>query len=553
MRRTLLKSQAPPQNLTHAANSIQGRVVAEYHRLAGFVFPHTERLNEQFLRRLKRMNFDDKTVAALLKLTAGAAAGILTGGHDIGGFLEEVEYNGRRLAKLNVPPTRASTALEEYDAIMLAALKPPADVVWAIGQLRSNMLLVLNDAYYQVREAEAETFFALFQGGLLSQNLDELLTCFLDVLQRYCRSDLACAYLAAPGGWEVRGATGRPSGALPEHFPARAGAVRALKAPRCFNPADGSQNYAIDPQWKARYRTCWSVPLHCGGRFSGVLQFAFQKDYAWLPREQELLAAAAERAGMAMEKAQLLEDLARGDKTIRQLARRMIRAEELERRRISRELHDETGQSLLCIRLQLEMLENSLRSRNPGGVTSIRRRVRETRHLAELTIVEMRRLIAALSPSSLEQFGLCAAIRQLVKRFRGIFAGRVDLSLTRLENLPDDLQIVAFRVIQESLSNIAKHSQAGAVKLSVRSADEYLRIEVSDNGIGFDTNRALSGGNSFGLHSLQERVNLLGGSLEINSRPKSSVAAIKEMGTRMIISIPLVLDTGSVSVGQETS
>jgi len=126
--------------------------------------------------------------------------------------------------------------------------------------------------------------------------------------------------------------------------------------------------------------------------------------------EQELLAAAAERCLMAAEKARLVEDLAQREEQVRRLAEHMLHVEEIERRRISRELHDEAGQSLLCIRLQM-----SCWSRTPEEEGEWKAKLRDTRDLTERTILEMRRLISALSPAVLEQLGLGAALRQLVK------------------------------------------------------------------------------------------------------------------------------------------
>src|SRR6516164_720765 len=121
-----------------------------------------------------------------------------------------------------------------------------------------------------------------------------------------------------------------------------------------------------------------------------------------------------------------MEDLALREEQVRQLAEHMLHVEEIERRRISRELHDEAGQSLLCIRLQLELLEQSL----PGEQSEQITKLREARDLTEHTILEMRRLIAALSPAVLEQLGLGAALRQLVNRFQRLHTNcRVKLLL----------------------------------------------------------------------------------------------------------------------------
>ena len=155
------------------------------------------------------MRLDEKAVGAISKLTAGAAATLLAGGWQMGDFFEQVEYNGRRLAKLKVPPNRAAEALEKYDVMVSNLLAPQEDVAWVLGQLRASVLLTLNSAYFQVREAEAEAFFALFQAELLSRNPDDLLARFLEALRTYCRSDSARAYLLVHDGnasrWELRG------------------------------------------------------------------------------------------------------------------------------------------------------------------------------------------------------------------------------------------------------------------------------------------------------------------------------------------------------------
>src|SRR5439155_20441479 len=161
---------------------------------------------------------------------------------------------------------------------------------------------------------------------------------------------------------------------------------------------DGRQSGGLlEESWYARFPSCWSIPLAADGRTAGVMQFGFAKTYEWLPREQELLAAAAERCLMAAEKARLVEDLAQREEQVRRLAEHMLHVEEIERRRISRELHDEAGQSLLCIRLQIELIEQAL----PEKEGESRSKLCEARDLTERTILEMRRLIAALSPAVL--------------------------------------------------------------------------------------------------------------------------------------------------------
>ncbi len=287
-------------------------------------------------------------------------------------------------------------------------------------------------------------------------------------------------------------------------------------------PADA---LILDPHLRTRYPWFWSVPLAGNGRVAGVLQLAFSSEYPWLPRELELLDTAAERCLRVAEKARLLEDLAQQERQVRQLSEHMMQIEEEERRRISRELHDEAGQSLLCIRLKLEMLGKT-------APPDLQTPLSETRRLTERTITEIRRIIGALSPAVLEQLGLAAALRQLATRFREIYPGQIHLHLPRrLGALPREVEIAAFRLVQECFHNIARHSRASTVNLSLHSSDGLLRLNVVDNGVGFDVKAALAKQSSFGLAGMRERVALLGGKLEIMSRAKR--------GTRISVELPV--------------
>jgi signal transduction histidine kinase len=203
----------------------------------------------------------------------------------------------------------------------------------------------------------------------------------------------------------------------------------------------------------------------------------------------------------------------------------MMQIEEEERRRISRELHDEAGQSLLCIRLKLEMLGKT-------APESMRASIAETRVLTEHTISEIRRTISALSPAVLEQLGLTAALRQMASRFRGVYSGQVRLHLPLgRDPLPHETEIATFRLVQECLHNIAKHSEASTVNLSLHSTDGILRLNVEDDGVGFDVKAALEKRSSYGLVGMRERVALLGGKLDIQSRPRR--------GTRVSVELPI--------------
>src|SRR5713226_4848536 len=394
--------------LADAADVLSDQLRVHLHRLAEFLLPHAETLDRRFLAKLKEREFEPRQFeprirTALASLTPGAAAKILANGQPPLKFIEQVEYNGRRLAKLNLPPSSIVEALQEYDRLLTPLLRKLlpneyANFQWVREQLHFCVILTLNNAYYQVREAETQAFYELFRVELESRNLDELLQKFLQTLAQVCQADAGHLYLLNDrrSAWVLR-AKAEPNGQTPRtEVPNRPEKLRELSKSRQIDPRNGTGKMLLDPGWKDHYKMCWSIPLAANGRTAGVMQFGFSKSYEWLPREQELLAAAAERCLMAADKARLMEDLAASEEQIRQLAEHMLHVEEMERRRISRELHDEACQSLLCIRLQMELLENSIPP-TPDHSEWIAK-LKEARDLTERTILEMRRLIAALSP-----------------------------------------------------------------------------------------------------------------------------------------------------------
>lgn len=529
--------------LAETVQSIHEGVRALLSEVAASVHPGWDKVEARFQERLEALGHDSSRRKALAAITPGAAARSFGRGNPPSEFIEQVAYHGRRLAKLNLTQSEVLTALAEYERILTPVLRRKLTARGdryqaAREQLHFTTLLTVNNAYYHVREAETQAFYDLFWAELESRNLDGLMDGFLRVLSGFCRADQAQVYLVDGGGMLSQRACW---GAKPTEVMRRAG--RRFAAP--FATSDGKMSEgAIDPRWNGDFETVWSVPMLRGKKLTGVIQFAFARPYEWLPREQALLASAAERCRMAIEKQQLIEHLDLQQHQIRSLAEGMLHVEEAERRRISRELHDQTGQDLLWIRLQMEMIEHEL----PEGERRWRSRVADVRDMTEKTIVEVRRLIAALSPAVLEQLGLAAAIRQLVNRFRQSHDCKVRLQIGKLANLPKQLEVIAYRLVQECLNNAAKHSSCSNLNISLGSADGLLRLLVEDDGVGFRVESALAKPGSFGLAGVRERVALLGGKCLIESRPAGVpdqirqarvVAARETSGTKIYVELPI--------------
>jgi signal transduction histidine kinase len=521
--------------LADAADVLSDQLRVHLQKMAVLLRPHADVIDHQFESRLRELGLEPKQRSALAAITPGAAARILARGKAPLQFIEQVEYNGRRLAKLNLPPSAILEALQEYDRLLasvLSTLSPDehANFQWVREQLHFCVTLTLNNAYYQVRETETQAFYELFRIELESRNLEELLRRFLDALVHACRADAGRLYMLSEDGssWILKaGAPKMADIAVPN----RPGLVKRLSKPQYM---DGDVRHAdslLDEKWQKRFASCWSIPLATAGRTAGVMQFGFVKPYEWLPREQELLAAAAERCLMAAEKARLMEDLAHREEQVRRLAEHMLHVEEMERRRISRELHDEAGQSLLCIRLQMELIEQAL----PESEGEWRAKLSEARDLTERTILEMRRLIAALSPAVLEQLGLGAALRQLVNRFQRLNSScRVKLHISKMGRLPQQTEVIAYRLVQECFNNIGKHANATLVNISLSTADGILKLTVEDNGVGFDVQEAFQKRESFGMSGMRERVALLGGNFQVDSRTEGP-----KRGTKISIELPI--------------
>ena len=559
--------------LADAAHLLSDKLHRRLEALSHSLRPYLESLESKFDERLVRLKFDSKQRRALRLITPGAAVRLLISGvgDPLPAFQEQVEYNGRRLAKLNLPPNQVLKALAEYDSLLVRSLESRSSAPdlfhWVREQLHFLVVVTLNNSYYQVREDEMSAHSDLFRVETESRQLQDLLEGSMAILARYCRAADAQVFLLdeITGRWvpHLKAKQAPP-------IEISKAAARGIEKPFCWVRKGRAKlnPLILDPSWRAFYPTVWSMPLTNGSRIAGVMQFAFPKEYEWLPREQDILLLVAERCWLGAEKVKLMQSLAESEDQVRRLASRMMQVEEAERRRISRELHDEAGQSLLCVRLQLEMLEQALAGEVATPVlTHALEKLRDTRSTTEHTIIEIRRLIAALSPAVLEQLGLGPGLRQLITRFQQVHSARVRLNVGRIGSLPKQTESIVYRLVQECMNNIAKHSEAVNVNISVSSADTHLQVLVEDDGVGFRAEEAFSKRGSFGLAGLRERVALLGGTCLIESRPRepqltkpvkkrlvtpgarrtASLWAQSASGTRIQIELPVPAEVAAAS------
>ena len=213
-----------------------------------------------------------------------------------------------------------------------------------------------------------------------------------------------------------------------------------------------------------------------------------------------------------------------------EVSRHLLKGEEEERRRISRELHDETGQSLMVLRFQLEMLASNVKNQEQKDM------VQESLDVLDRTIEGLRRIIARLSPRVLEEFGLLAAIRRhaqlLASQTR--MKARVELP-GEISNVDHDIEVALYRSAQEALHNIAKHSRARNFVVRLNTTSNEIHLEIEDDGTGVLTKASDDSG--FGLTGMRERAVALGGSMTIESR--------RGRGTQIRIVLPFIVDESS--------
>ena len=210
-----------------------------------------------------------------------------------------------------------------------------------------------------------------------------------------------------------------------------------------------------------------------------------------------------------------LTERKRAETTQLGLMQRLLTAEDQERRRIARELHDETGQSLTTLLVGLRAIGDKT------GLAEVRSMAQRLRRVAAHTVDDVGRLARGLHPVVLDDKGLVAAARRHVSDFANAFPIVIDLRVhgSFPRRLAPLAQSTMYRILQEALTNVARHARARAVGVVLKHKDAMLEIVIRDNGVGFDPAAALSEASGLGLHGMQERVALLGGSVQIESRP----------------------------------
>jgi signal transduction histidine kinase len=508
-------------------------LIAEVARALEPYFPDiTNKWRDQLT---KEFGFDGRTLAAVERLTLAAGCSYFCH-NDYPGFQENLQYFGTRLSKLQVDTRAVARALELYQSCCepyIAGLFPEreAEAKAALEMLSSVSFVIVSGAYFDSKTLESSTLLRLLDAELASADLSALLNKVLDITTQTFQASLGIILLrdAEMGALRISASVGMDA-EVPEDFKIEPGIGFSGKIAESGEPnmiLDTSVDTGVlRPMIRIKAKSLWGVPLKADGETIGVMVIGFPKPYEWLPTERELMRAIGDRTALAIERARMTDALREREQRIAELSGHLLRVQEEERKRISRELHDETGQALMVIRLYLGMMETGNTAKNVRG------KIRETVEVVDRTIEGIRRIIGKLSPLVLQELGLVAAIRKEVKDFArntGVKA-RV-LIADDVGRLASGTEQAIYRVVQEALHNVAKHAQAKNVTVQVERADELVQVVVEDDGVGIQSRSSNSRDHSFGLAGIKERIAMLGGT--------SRVVSTKGEGTRIEISVPV--------------
>lgn len=274
------------------------------------------------------------------------------------------------------------------------------------------------------------------------------------------------------------------------------------------------------------------VPLLVKGEPIGsLLIYNVSRSGAFSPSILHLMEALAHQGAMALENARFYEEEHRKEELRGHLLQKVISAQEEERKRIARELHDEAGQALTALSISLETAEHSL----PADPEAAKKIIGEMKSLTFHTLEDIHRIMIDLRPTLLDDLGLVPALRWYTQNYLEKIGIKANFETSGLaKRLSPQIETVVFRVIQEAITNIAKHSEARTATIRLEAVDSTLKASIEDDGKGFDVHGTLNSEDEWqglGLHGMSERVSLLGGSFTIDSQPGQ--------GTRLWLEIPI--------------
>ncbi|MBI4201282.1 MAG: GAF domain-containing protein [Chloroflexi bacterium] len=308
------------------------------------------------------------------------------------------------------------------------------------------------------------------------------------------------------------------------------GQVAATGEAMVVGDVQGSPLVTLPVCLKAGVRCVASFPLMSRDQVEGVLVIFSPQPNSLTGHDFGVVNIICHQVGVAIQNARMYEEVQENEKLAHHLLDKVITAQEEERRRLAQELHDDTGQALTGIALALDSLGGSL----PPGQEGTRRRLKELHQTTQEAMRELRRMALALRPGVLDDLGLVPAVRRYAVQNLEPVGATVEVQADGFDRRLDPaVETLLFRVFQEAINNVARHSKARNVTVTLRLDNDEIQGTVEDDGVGFDA-QALRRGHrpsaGLGLLGMQERASLLGGRVAVESSPGE--------GTRVHIWLP---------------
>lgn len=270
-----------------------------------------------------------------------------------------------------------------------------------------------------------------------------------------------------------------------------------------------------------------STPLVMQGRIIGTLDLVSLGPNRYSSRDDDLLQQLAPQVSIAVENARLYHEVRAGRQRLQSLSYRLVKVQEAERRHIARELHDEVGQALTGLKLLLEMMSRQ----SPEAVQDS---LVEAQAVANDLLARVREMSLNLRPAMLDDLGLLPTLLWHIERYSALTNVRVVFKHTQLEGrFPPEVETAAYRLVQEALTNAARHAGVSEVTVRLWATSDTLGVQVQDHGQGFDVDAALAVGESSGLSGMRERAALLGGHLSVESSPGAGACLTAELPLRV--------------------
>jgi len=274
-------------------------------------------------------------------------------------------------------------------------------------------------------------------------------------------------------------------------------------------------------------------PIMRKGNLVGILALSRRhSDIPYSSEDIDLLTTMTSEAAMVIENAMILDNLKEQQHRVEKLLAQTVQAQEEERKRISVELHDSVAQWLVGVSYQLQVCRALLSE--TGNNSEAQSELAEIEATLDKSVKEMRRVMAGLHPPALDELGLVHALRQALEGLKPDGIAYHLETAGELVRLPGSTEVAIYRVVQEALTNVRKHSEASVVILRIQFEPENISVEVSDNGKGFNLSKTMRSAISvghMGLLGMSERVAMLGGDLRTKTRPGA--------GTSISLTIPI--------------